>query len=186
MTTAIDSAKSAETPLEDIPVPEAHTAPKKARAKERTYLVIADGTEEFRAALHYALNLASLNKGHVSIAHIQDTNDFMHWGAVEDMVRKEMRTESEKILWHVAKECNQYNGHIPSLYCREGKAVPVITSILEEDPRIAALILGAATQGKKGQAALINHFAGKALGHLRTPVIIVPGGLEPDEVKTLI
>lgn len=158
----------------------------KRKADGRTYLVVADGSEEFRAALLYALNLARLNKGHVAVVHVQDVNDFMHWGAVEHMVRQEMRAESEKLLWHIAKECNDYGKHVPSLYCKEGKPAAVIAAILEEDPLIGALILAAPGAGGKGQTGLIGHFTGKALSNVRIPVIIVPGCLKADDIEHLI
>lgn len=152
---------------------------------QKSYLIIADESEEFSAALYYALRLANLNNGHVSIAHIQDLQDFLHWGAVENMVREDMRKESEQILYRIARECNTYNNHIPSLYSREGKAVDVIQEILEGDPRICALILAASTKSSDPNP-LIKHFSGKAGAALKIPLMIIPGTLGKDDVENLL
>jgi hypothetical protein len=152
---------------------------------QKSYLIIADESEEFSAALYYALRLANLNNGHVSIAHIQDLQDFLHWGAVENMVRNDMRKESEQVLYRIARECNAYNNHIPSLYSREGKAVDVIQDILERDPRICALILAASTKSS-GPGPLIKHFSGKAGASLKIPLMIIPGTLSKDDVENLL
>lgn len=174
-----EHAKEIDHP-EDAP-----QCPFEAAALQKSYLVVADESEEFNAALHYALNLASLNNGHVSIVHTQDLKDFLHWGAVEDMVRQDMRKESEQLLWSIAKQCNNYNGHIPSLYSREGKTIDVISDILEEDRRIAALILAASSKNS-GPGPLIKHFSGKAASQLKIPLVIVPGNLSKEDIEKLI
>lgn len=152
---------------------------------QKSYLVVADESDEFRAALYYALNLAQLNQGHVSIAHIQNLQDFMHWGNVENMVRGEMRKKSEELLWTIASECNTYNNHIPSLYSREGHAVDVITDILDEDPRISALVLAASTKSSN-PGPLVKHFASKVVAQLKVPLIVVPGDLSKENIEKLI
>lgn len=157
-------------------------------AKQRSYLVIADENEreESLVALYYALNLAELNDGHVSIVHIQDPDsDFMHWGAVENMMKQDMRAASEKLLFQYAKECNAYNGHIPSLHSREGEQVKVINDIIESDPRISALILGANTNSSNA-GPLISHFTNKGMAQLNIPVIVVPGNLDIQRIEELI
>ena len=157
-------------------------------AQQRSYLVIADEHEQelSLAALYYALNLAELNDGHVSIVHIQDPDeDFMHWGAVENRMKQDMRASSEKILFQYAKECNAYNGHIPSLYSREGEQIKIINEIIDADPRISALILGANTSGSNS-GPLISHFTNKAMAQLRIPVTVVPGNLDIQRIEEII
>jgi hypothetical protein len=152
---------------------------------QKSYLVIADESDEFNAALCYALNLADLNKGHVSVAHIQNLQDFIHWGSVEDMVRKDMRKKSEELLWIIAGQCNDHEKHVPSLYSREGNAIDVIMDILKEDPRICALILAAAPSSSN-PGPLVKHFASKVIGQLPVPLIVVPGNLSAEDIEKLI
>jgi hypothetical protein len=118
-----------------------------------------------------------MNKGHVSIAHIQDLNDFMHWGAVENIVRADLRAQSENALWEAASTCQEF-GQTPSLYSIEGKKTDAILSVLKQDRRIKALVLGVS---KKGSNPLINFFTNKGLHELRVPIIIVPEAEESGE-----
>ena len=68
-----------------------------------TYLIIADNSDEFEVAMHYACALAITRRGHVAVAHITDLEDFVHWGKVEAMMRNDLRAEAEQEIWQIAK-----------------------------------------------------------------------------------
>ena len=53
---------------------------------------------------------------------------------------------------------------------------------LAEHPEVAALVLGAATEGNPGP--LVTHFSAHA-GNLRCPLFIVPGGLGEERIDEL-
>lgn len=149
------------------------------------YLVVYDETEEFSVALRYAARLAASARGRLAILHVSDFGDFQHWNKIEDMMRREQRSEAEKRLLSVAKKVNDLNSHIPAFYMREGNKEDAILEVINEDPDIHMLILGGGTQGGSGPGPLVSHFTGKGLGRLRVPVVIVPGHLEPQKIDEI-
>jgi len=141
-----------------------------------TYLVVADDTEEFRSALHLACVRARHHRAHVGILHIIDNQDFQHWGAVEDRMKRELREQSEQYLWTVAKMANDINGTVPSLYTAQGDPGEVLLDIIAHDDKIVTLILG----GKSGSSPgpLVSFCIGKGLDRLHVPVVVVPSHLK--------
>lgn len=149
-----------------------------------TYLIIADGTDEFAIASHYAARIAIARRAAVAIAHITDLDDFVHWGKVEAMMRHDLRIQAEKDIWQFAKNLNEEHGLYPSLYIKEGAVVDRIIDIIEEDKTICALILAGSTNSNN-QGPLVTYFAGKGMGKLRLPVIIVPGHLDKEAINAI-
>ena len=146
------------------------------------YLVISDDSAEFQTALRYALKMAQARRGHVAVARIIETQDFTHWGGVEARVAREQRREAEEKLWEIGRYACQLTDSIPGLYIHEGETIDVITNILEEDPNISMLVLGAS---ESGHDRLITHFAAKHSSKLRVPVLIVPGHLDDAAIDSL-
>lgn len=141
------------------------------------YLVVCDGSEEFPVAAHYAARVAMARRGNVSIAHITDLNEFMHWGKVEALMRHDLRVKAEKDIWQAAKSIHENHALFPSLHICEGSSVDKILDIIEEDKNIRALILAGSTTSA-GPGPLVTYFSGKGISKLRIPVVIVPGHLD--------
>jgi len=148
-----------------------------------TYLVVADDSEEFDIALRYAARVAQAHRGHVGVLHVVDLEEFLHWGSVESLMKKEMREKAEKYIWGVAKKVYDLNGQMPSLYLQEGDRNAAILKTIEEDPRIVQLVLGAAKGGSPGP--LVAYFTGKGTSKLKVPVVVVPGHLERQKIDSL-
>ncbi len=144
-----------------------------------TYLVVADDTDEFRAALRYACASARVHRARVGILMILDNQDFQHWGAVEEKVKKELREEGEKYLWTVAKTANDFNGTIPSLYFAEGEGGVAVIKTIDEDEHIIKLVVG--NRAGAGPGPLISYCLGKGLEHMRVPLVVVPAHLKEIE-----
>jgi len=148
------------------------------------YLVVAEDTQEFKVALHYAARRAEAGRAHVGIMHIINVDDFQHWGNVEAIMRKEMRAEAEKNLWEHAKYVSDLNGLYPVLYIAEGVRTDVIVDGINEDENIRMLILGGAEQAS-GPGPLVSYFTGKGLAKLRVPVLVVPSHLETQKIDNI-
>jgi hypothetical protein len=73
---------------------------------------------------------------------------------------------------------------MPIIFLREGKVRDELLKLIEEEPSISILVLGAAT-GPQGPGPLVTHLAGKVAGRLRIPVTIVPGGLTDSQLASL-
>jgi nucleotide-binding universal stress UspA family protein len=146
--------------------------------KMRTYLVVIDETIEAGVALRFATRRAAKTGGTVQILAIVEPVEFVAFGGVQATMENEAREHAEAILESAAGATVEETGVHPSILVRTGKAIPLIREILNEDPNVAALVLGAAAVGAPGP--LITHFAGVEAGSLPCPVMIVPGGLDDD------
>ena len=137
-----------------------------------TYLVVADDSDEFKSALAYACYIAKAHRAHLGILKILENQDFEHWGAVEEQVKRELREQGEAYMWAIAGMANDMDGIIPSLYFAQGNAGEALLKTIDEDAHIIQLILG----GGKGNSPgpLVNFCMGKGLDRLRVPVVVVP------------
>lgn len=149
-----------------------------------TYLIIADGSDEFSIAAYYTARLVLARRAGLAIAHITDLEDFVHWGKVEAIMRHDLRVQAEKDLWNIAKDINEDHGLFPSLYIKEGQMTDKIIEIIEEDKSIRGLILAACSNGNN-QGPLVSYFSGKGMSRLRTPVIIIPGHLDKEAINAI-
>jgi hypothetical protein len=150
-----------------------------------TYLIIADGSDEFAIGAHYACRVAHARRGYIAVAHITDLEEFVHWGKVETMMRNDMRAQAEQDIWQIAKDIHDDNERIyPSLYIREGRVIDKIMEIIDEDISIRALILAGSNTGNT-HGPLVSHFSGKGMNTLRVPVIIIPGHLDKEAINAI-
>jgi nucleotide-binding universal stress UspA family protein len=151
---------------------------------ERVFLVVVDDSEEMSVALLFACRRAQRTGGRVSLLYVQERADFQHWMAVEDLMRKEAREEGEALLQRLSAEVQRWTGEYPVLYIREGDRREELVKVIEEEPTISILVLGAGT-GKAGPGPIISYLMGKGVKQLRVPITIIPGSLSEEEVTAL-
>lgn len=151
---------------------------------QRIFLVVVDDTAEWRAALRFACRRANHTGGRVALLHVVEPSEFQHWITVEEVMREERRQEAEQRLQRIAKEVNQLAGSVPVLYVREGILREELLKLIDEEPSISILVLGA-NPGSEGPGPLVQHLTAKRIGQLRIPVTIVPGNLSDDQIDTL-
>ncbi len=151
----------------------------------RVFLVVVDTTEEWRAALRFACRRALHTGGRVALLLVVGVDEIQQWGAVEEVLREERRQEAEQLLLRVAKEVNQLTGTIPILHIREGSAREELLALIEEEPTISVLVLGADVSSK-GPGPLIQYLTtARALARLRVPLTIIPGNLTAEQIDVL-
>ena len=150
----------------------------------RIFLVVVDATEEVSVALRFASRRAANTNGRVALLYVMEPADFQHWMAVGEKMRAERRAEAEHTLQELAAEVNALTGEMPIIYLREGKASDLIAELIEEEPDISILVLGAGT-GKKGPGPLVSSLAGKLSGKFPIPITVVPGNLSLDQIDAL-
>jgi len=75
-------------------------------------------------------------------------------------------------------------GAIPILYVREGKVGDELFKLLDEEPQISILVLGANT-GTRGPGPLVSALTGKMVGKLRVPLTVVPGNLSDEAIDSI-
>lgn len=162
-------------------------APEEANAAPqpiRIFLVVIDDTDDWRAALRFACRRAEHTSGRVALLRVVEPADFQHWMAVEQVIREERRQEAEQLLQRVARDVIELTGTLPVLHLREGALRDEMMKLIEEEPTLSILVLGA-NPGKEGPGPLVQYLAGKGVGRMRIPLTIVPGALSPDEIDTL-
>ncbi len=153
-------------------------------ASDRVFLVIVDETEEMEVALRFACRRARHTGGRVALLYVIEPAEFQHWMAVEDLMREEARSEGEQLLQKLAARVNELVGSIPILYVREGKVRDELFKLLDEEPRVSILVLGA-NPGSRGPGPLVSALTGKMIGKLRIPVTVVPGNLGDEEIDMI-
>lgn len=154
------------------------------KRSDRVFLVVVDETEEMKVALRFACRRARNTGGRVALLFVIEPADFQHWMAVEDLMREEARTEGEQLLQRLAGQVNELVGSMPVLYVREGKVRDELMALLDEEPSISILVLGANT-GSRGPGPLVSALTGKMVGKLRVPITIVPGNLDDETIDSI-
>lgn len=150
----------------------------------RKSLVCVDDTPECRVALRFACRQAKKTGGGVTLLRVIEPADFQHWVAVEDLMREEARDEAEALLQELAAGVNEWAELMPELVVREGPKRDAVLTLIEEDPAISILVLGAAS-GPEGPGPLVNALASQMAGTMRVPVTIVPGTLSNAQIDEL-
>jgi nucleotide-binding universal stress UspA family protein len=150
----------------------------------RVFLVVVDDTEEMQVALRFASMRAKKTGGRVALLYVVEPADFQHFAAIGDLMREEARSEGERILQELAQEVNRLTGAIPVLYVREGEVREQLFKLIDEEPQISILVLGANT-GSRGPGPLVAALTGKFVGKLHIPITIVPGNLKDSEIDSI-
>lgn len=143
----------------------------------RTYLVVIDETPEASVALRFATRRAAKTGGMVQILAIVEPVEFVAFGGVQATMEDEARHHAEALVHAASAAVSGESPNPPSILVRTGKAIALIRELLDDNPDIAALVLGASATGAPGP--LVTHFAND-VGNLPCPLMIVPGGLDND------
>jgi nucleotide-binding universal stress UspA family protein len=179
-----EETMSDASPFPTDPAPDSSSPSDVGTLPPRVFLVVIDDTDEWRAALRFACMRAAHTNGRVALLAVIEPTEFQHWTAVEDIMRNEVRQEAEILLQRVAKTVNDLIGSRPILYLREGSRRDELVKLIDEEPSVSILVLGA-KPGKEGPGPLIQFLTTSRIGTLRIPVTIVPGGLSDLEIDSL-
>ena len=164
--------------MTEAAAPAAAEAPKQSG---RVFLVVIDNSPELRVAMRYACRRANRTGGRVALLHVTDDEDFRQFIGVSEVMRQESRQEAEALVQKMAAEIQKLSGAMPVLYFREGERREEVMKLIDEEPSVSVLILGAAT-GPKGPGPLVQALTSKFVGKLRVPVTIVPGNLTAEDI----
>ncbi len=160
------------------------STPEAGKPTDRIFLVVVDDTAEMEVALRFACRRARNTGGRVALLYVAEPADFQHWMAVGDLMREEARSEGEQLLQKLAAQVQDQTGTMPVLHLRSGSRRDELLKLIDEDPGISILVLGASVE-KRGPGPLIEALTGKFVGKLRVPVTIVPGNLNDEEIDSI-
>lgn len=166
-----------------------HGAPmsETAQADDRIkFLVIASEAPEARLAAFFAGRRARRSNARVALLTIIEPPEFGHWATVAETMRAEAEEKAETLLHEFAAEVKAQSGEDPDIFIREGEVVDEIRRLIDEDPLISILVLGASAEAS-GPGPLVSSLAKNPayLGARPIPVTIVPGAMTRDELRRL-
>ncbi|MDQ7249339.1 universal stress protein [Dongia sedimenti] len=150
-------------------------------AQARVFLVVVDDSPELKLAIRYACLRAKKTGGRVAMLHVTAPEDMQEWIGVSRLIKEESRQQAEALMQKMAAEVQKLSGNMPVLYFREGDRRDEVMKLIDEEPSISILVLGAST-GPKGPGPLVQALTSKYVGKLRVPMTIVPGQLTNDDI----
>jgi nucleotide-binding universal stress UspA family protein len=151
---------------------------------ERTFLCVADDSDEFTPTLRYACRRANNTGGRIALLYIIQPAEFQHWIGVGDLMEQESREEAEEMIQVLADVVQRRTGKTPVIYIREGKPYEVLVTLIREEEHLSVLVLGSSTAGE-GPGPIVSHVVNKMAGDFALPITIVPGGLSDEEIDAI-
>ena len=111
----------------------------------RKFLVVADDSSEFRAALHYAARRARSTGGRVALLKVlqPSTNDY--FAGVREEIEAELRRDGEAMLNRLGAEAEERSGAKPEFLIEVGDTREALRRVVVADPDIKILVLAAVT-----------------------------------------
>lgn len=154
---------------------------------QRKFLVIADDSPEFQAALRFACRRARSTGGHVALLRVIEPAVFEHWSGVREEIERQARQEAEAVLQKMAEFVIAETGHPPEFIIKHADNTrAALRQVVADDPDIKILVLAAAVGGR-GPGPLVSSIAkeGVKWGSRKLPVTVVPGDLTDEEIEDL-
>ena len=156
-------------------------------SNRRKFLVVADDTPEFQAALRFACRRARSTGGYVALLKVIEPAVFEHWSGVREEIARQQRQEAEAELQASAEYVQTETGLPPDFLIQEADSTrAALRHVLSEDPDIKIMVLAAAVGGR-GPGPLVSAIAkeGVKWGARKVPITIVPGDLTDEEIADL-
>jgi len=158
-----------------------------ASVSRRKFLVVADDSPEFSAALKYACRRARSTDGCVAMLKVIDPAQFEHWSGVREEIERQEREEAEALLQSLAAQVVAETGLPPEFIIKHADSTrAALKAVVAADPSIKILILATSTAGR-GPGPLISAIAKEGVGFSgrKLPVTVVPGDLTDAEIEDL-
>ncbi|GAB4229305.1 MAG: universal stress protein [Methyloligellaceae bacterium] len=157
------------------------------KGHRRKFLVIVDETPECESALAFAAGRAQRTGGGLALLFVIEPGDFQHWLGVEEVAREEGMNKAKAVFRLFRRKLKMlgFEDLEPEEIIREGNKAEEIIALIDEDPDIGILVLGASTD-PSGPGPLVSSLAaGKYAAEFPIPITIVPGTLSPEEIQAL-
>jgi nucleotide-binding universal stress UspA family protein len=149
----------------------------------RKFLVVVDETPECMNAMRYAARRAQKTGGGVVMVYVIEPGDFQHFLGVAEVMRQEARDVAEDRLGELATELQALCGVTPELSIREVNRAEEVLALIQEDPEIGVLVLGAGEGESPGP--LVSQLVAKMGGRMPIPVTVVPGGMSLERIDAV-
>ena len=153
----------------------------------RKFLVVADDSPEFQAALKFACRRARSTSGRVAILRVIEPAVFEHWSGVREEIERQQREDAEAQLQAAAPLVQAETGYPPEFLIIDAENLRTgLRQVIGADPDIKILVLAAAVDSR-GPGPLVASLAkeGVKWGDRKVPVTVVPGDLTEAEIGDL-
>ena len=147
-------------------------APVEQEEQQPHFLCVVDNTVECRNVIYFAARRTARTGGRLALLYIMEPAEFQHWMSVEEKMREELAKKRRASCSNTRRRSRNGPTKCPP-YLREGKPSETIPALIEEEPRISILVLGAGID-KKGPGPLVSSIGGKMSGKFPIPITIVP------------
>lgn len=149
----------------------------------RKFLTIIDETPECMRAVAFASRRAKNTHGQMILLYVIDNSDFQHFLGVGDIMRAEAEDLAKTTLNEISAHIFKTQGLKAEKIIREGQKADEIVKLINEDPDIAILVLGAGSS-IEGPGPLVQSIAGRS-NAFPIPVTIVPDNLTDESLDML-
>ena len=156
----------------------------KAKKKVPIFLVVVDDSEEMHQALQFACRRAENVGGRVALMYCIAPAEFEYWAGVGELMREEAREKAEAKMRIHAEYVQQLIKSTPVLFVREGDIREELLGLIDEEPDISLLVLGADTKSESA-GPIISFLMGRGASRCRVPITVVPGNLTDLQLDTL-
>lgn len=153
----------------------------------RKFLVVVDESPEVETALAYSVRRARRTGGALALLYVIEPADFQHWLGVQDAYREESEAKAKAVFRLYARKLKMwgYEDIVLEEIIREGAKADEIRELIDEDPDIGILVLGASVESS-GPGPLVSSLAsGKHAGTFPVPITVVPGCLTLEEIEAM-
>ncbi len=153
----------------------------------RKFLVVVDESPEAELALAYAARRARRTGGRLALLFVIEPADFQHWLGVAAAYREEAQAKAKAVFRLYGRKLKNwgYEDIEPEEIVREGTKADEISSLIDDDPDIGILVLGASVDSAGPGPLVASLASGKSAGSFPVPITVVPGGLTIEEVEAL-
>ncbi len=156
----------------------------KGKKKQPVFLVVVDDSEEMHQALQFACGRARTVGGRVALMYCIAPAEFEYWAGVGELMRAEARENAEEKMATHADYAKKLTKDTPVLHVREGDIKDELLALIDEEPDISLLVLGADTRTENA-GPLINFLMAKGASRCRVPITVVPGNLTDEQLDAL-
>jgi len=99
-------------------------------------------------------------------------------------MRQEAREAAEEKMRIHADYAKGLTGQMPVLFVREGDSRDELLALIDEEPSISLLVLGADTESDTA-GPLITFLMARGASRCRVPITVVPGNLTDEQLDAL-
>ncbi|MFM1817026.1 MAG: hypothetical protein RLZ98_3721 [Pseudomonadota bacterium] len=153
----------------------------------RKYLLIVDESPEVDAALYFCASRIAHTSGKIILLYVIQPQGFQHWMGVRQVQMEEETNKARALFRLFRRKLNNagFEHVVTEEVIREGKNNEEIIGLIEDDEDIAILVLGASTE-QNGPGPLVTSLAlGRTAGTFPIPMVIVPGDMTLEDLKSL-